>query len=166
MGMKNLTYESALTQSALIADKELSPVELMQSTLDRIDAANGEVNAIVSLRDHEALLAEAKEAETAERKGWLHGIPIAIKDLANSKGLPTSMGSPLFAGEIAQTDDIMVARLKAAGAIVIGKTNTPEFGWAVTRLIRYLARPKTPMICHDPRVDRLAGQRLPWPQVC
>jgi amidase len=128
MGMKNLTYESALTQSALIADKELSPVELMQSTLDRIDAANGEVNAIVSLRDHEALLAEAKEAETAERKGWLHGIPIAIKDLANSKGLPTSMGSPVFAGEIAQTDDIMVARLKAAGAIVIGKTNTPEFG--------------------------------------
>ncbi len=64
----------------------------------------------------------------APRMGWLHGIPIAIKDLADAAGLPTSMGSPLFAGQVAESDDPVVARLRAAGAIIIGKTNTPEFG--------------------------------------
>jgi amidase len=118
----------ALAQSAAIDAKELSAAELMQATLARIDKVNGDVNAIVSLRDSDDLLAEAKAADNAPRKGWLHGIPIAIKDLANAAGLPTSMGSPLFAGEVAQKDDLMVARLRAAGALIIGKTNTPEFG--------------------------------------
>ncbi|MEL6338171.1 MAG: amidase family protein, partial [Pseudomonadota bacterium] len=92
------------------------------------DAVNGRVNALVAVRDHDALLRAAAEADASERTGWLHGIPIAIKDLANAAGFPTSMGSPLFAGQIAAQDDIMVARLRAAGAIVIGKTNTPQFG--------------------------------------
>ncbi len=112
----------------MLEAKQISAVELMRATLDRIAAVNGTVNAIVSLRDADALLAEAKAADQAERKGWLHGIPIAIKDLANAAGLPTSMGSPIFAGQMAESDDVMVARLRAAGAIVIGKTNTPEFG--------------------------------------
>lgn len=118
----------ALALSQAIEAKELSAVELMQATLARIEAVNGDVNAVVSLRDGDDLLAEAKAADAAPRKGWLHGIPIAIKDLANAAGLPTSMGSPLFAGEVAQKDDLMVARLRAAGAMIIGKTNTPEFG--------------------------------------
>lgn len=111
----------------MIEAGQISAHELMRATLDQIDATN-EVNAIVSLRDEAALLADAKAADSAERKGWLHGIPLAVKDLANARGLPTSMGSPLFAGQIAEQDDIMIARLRAAGAIVIGKTNTPEFG--------------------------------------
>ncbi|MGJ5618946.1 amidase [Sulfitobacter sp. MF3-043] len=118
----------ALALSDALKSKKLSAVELMQATLARVDAVNGDVNAIVSLRDGDDLFAEAKAADAAPREGWLHGIPIAIKDLANAKGLPTSQGSSLFAGQVAQKDDVMVARLRAAGALIIGKTNTPEFG--------------------------------------
>ena len=118
----------ALALSADIKTKKLSAVELMQATLARIDQVNGDVNAIVSLRDGDDLLAEAARADAAPHKGWLHGLPIAIKDLANAAGLPTSEGSLLFVGQIAAKDDVMVARLRAAGALIIGKTNTPEFG--------------------------------------
>ncbi len=125
----SITHLDALELSGRIAKGTLSPSELMDATLARIAAVNGEVNAIVSLRDYEALMQEAKAADIAPRKGWLHGIPMAIKDLANVAGLPTTQGSPLFNDDIAAQDDTMVAsRLRAAGAIVIGKTNTPEFG--------------------------------------
>lgn len=115
-------------QSAALEKGQLSAAELMDATLARIDAVNPQVNAIVSLRDGDDLRAQARSADSAPRKGWLHGMPIAIKDLANAVGLPTSMGSPLFARQVVATDDLMVARLRAAGAIIIGKTNTPEFG--------------------------------------
>jgi amidase len=118
----------ALAQSAALERGDLSCLELMDATLARIDAVNSAVNAVVSLRDGDRLRDEARAADNAPRSGWLHGIPIAIKDLANAAGLPTSMGSPLFAGQIAESDDLMVARLRAAGVIIIGKTNTPEFG--------------------------------------
>ena len=118
----------ALALSAVLEAGELSAVELMRATLARIEAVNGQVNAIVSLRDGDALMEEARAADAAPRKGWLHGIPMAIKDLADAAGLPTSMGSPLFAGQVASRDDLMVSRLRAAGALIIGKTNTPEFG--------------------------------------
>ncbi|MFD0858831.1 amidase [Roseovarius aquimarinus] len=115
-------------QSAALERRDLSALELMEATLARIEAVNPAINAVVSLRDGDTLRAEARAADEGPRKGWLHGMPIAIKDLANAAGLPTSQGSPLFAGQVAARDDIMVARLRAAGAIVIGKTNTPEFG--------------------------------------
>ena len=118
----------ALELSSALERRDLSVREVMQATLDRIAAVNGTVNAIVSLRDPDALLAEAAAADNSPRGGWLHGIPIAIKDLANAEGLPTSQGSPIFAGQMAVQDDLPVARIRAAGAIVIGKTNTPEFG--------------------------------------
>ena len=126
--MVDLRKTSALELSTALAQKDLSAAELMTATLDRIDAANERVNAIVSLHNRDDLIAEAQAADTSDRTGWLHGIPIAIKDLANAKGFPTSKGSKLFAGQMAETDDIMVARLREAGAIVVGKTNTPEFG--------------------------------------
>jgi len=115
-------------QSAALERGDLSAAELMEATLARIAAVNPSVNAVVSLRDPDRLMEEARAADNAPRSGWLHGMPMAIKDLANAAGLPTSMGSPLFAGQVAEADDIMVARLRAAGAIIIGKTNTPEFG--------------------------------------
>ena len=118
----------AVELSEALAGGRLSVVEVMRATLARIAAVNGAVNAVVSLRDEEELLAEARTADAAPRRGWLHGIPMAVKDLANAEGLPTSQGSPLFAGQIAQQDDIPVGRLRAAGALIIGKTNTPEFG--------------------------------------
>ena len=118
----------ACALASAIARREISAERLMQTTLDRIAVVNGAVNAIVSLRAAEDLLAEAAEADRRDPTGPLHGLPLAIKDLADAKGLPTSQGSPVFAGQIAQEDSPHVARLRAAGAIVIGKTNTPEFG--------------------------------------
>ncbi|MDG1075655.1 MAG: amidase [Planktotalea sp.] len=126
--MTDLLYETATELATRIASKDLSAVELMQASLDRIDAVNETVNAVVSLRDCEDCIADAKLADSIAPKGPLHGLPVAIKDLANSEGLLTSMASPIFADNIAQKDDLFVARMKAAGAIVIGKTNTPEFG--------------------------------------
>jgi amidase len=120
--------KDALDQSNALAKGEISVAELMQLTLERIAAVNGDVNAIVSLRDEDEIMADARAADAAPRKGWLHGLPLAIKDLANAEGLPTSMGSPIFKDQIALKDDIVVARMRAAGAIIIGKTNTPEFG--------------------------------------
>jgi len=126
--MADFLDKDAVEIAALIAGGQLSARELMQATLDRIGQVNPQVNAIVSLRDADAVLAEADAADRGPRKGALHGLPVAIKDLADVRGLPTSMGSPAFAGQVAQADDLMVARMRAAGAIIIGKTNTPEFG--------------------------------------
>ena len=119
----------ALALSRALEQRKVSAVEVMQATLTRIDAVNGAVNAVVSLRDADGLLADAAEADAAPRKGWLHGIPVAIKDLSDVAGLPTSRGSPLFAGQVAKSDSPeFVGRVRAAGALMIGKTNTPEFG--------------------------------------
>ena len=126
--MKDLLNKSALDQSKALENKDVSAVELMQATLDRIAQENPRVNAIVSIADPETLLAAARDADASPRKGWMHGLPMAIKDLANVVGFPTSIGSPIFAGKIAPVDDLMISRLRRAGAIFIGKTNTPEFG--------------------------------------
>ena len=128
----DLMEQSASTLSRLIARRELSPVELMQAHLARVAAANGAVNAVVSPRDPEVLLAEARAAEAELTKtgpqGWLHGIPMALKDLVAVKGLRSTYGSPLFADFVPAADDLVAARLRAAGAIFTGKTNTPEWG--------------------------------------
>lgn len=118
----------ARAQSGALEKGDLSATELMEATLARIEAVNPTVNAIVSLADGDRLMAKARDADNAPRSGWLHGMPIAIKDLANAAGFPTSRGSPLFAEQVVEADDVIVARLRAAGAIIIGKTNTPEFG--------------------------------------
>ncbi len=86
------------------------------------------MNAIVSLRARDELMAEARVADDVAPKGWLHGVPLAVKDLLATKGLRTTWGSPLFAGFVPVKDDLLAARMRAAGAIFIGKTNTPEWG--------------------------------------
>ncbi|TFL18475.1 amidase [Jannaschia formosa] len=96
--------------------------DLMDATLARI--AVSDLNAIVSLRERDALLAEA----ASPRPGPLSGLPMAVKDLADTAGIRTTYGHPAFADHVPEADAPMVARLRAAGAIVIGKTNTPEFG--------------------------------------
>ena len=104
--------------------------EKMQFALDAIERHNSRVNAVISLSDPDDLMKQAETADQVptEQRGLLHGEPIAIKDLANAAGFETSMGSPIFKKNHVKTDDIMVARMRAAGAIIIGKTNTPEFG--------------------------------------
>ncbi|MGH1576914.1 amidase [Planktotalea sp.] len=126
--MGDLVEQGAVALAAKIANKEISAEDLMRASLDRIEQVNGTVNAVVSLRERDACLADARAADAIAPKGPLHGLPVAIKDLANAEGLLTSLGSPIFADNIAQSDDLMVKRMKDAGAIVIGKTNTPEFG--------------------------------------
>ncbi|MBW3244741.1 amidase [Epibacterium sp. DP7N7-1] len=113
-----------------LARGSLTAEALMEATLARIAERNPELNAIVALRPAEELMAEARAADAVpmDERGALHGVPMAIKDLSNAKGLVCAQGSPIFAGQVAQDDDIFVARLRAAGVIVIGKTNTPEFG--------------------------------------
>lgn len=126
------TALDASALSAAIHARQISCREVMQAYLARIARLNPRYNALVSLRPEEALLAEADacDAELARghSRGWLHGIPQAIKDLANAAGLPTTLGSPLMKDFIAREDGLMVARMKQAGCIVIGKSNTPEFG--------------------------------------
>ena len=126
--MDDLLAWDAWRLRAAIGSRDISAVELMQASLTRIARDNPSKNAIVSLRDEAVLLAEARAADGATTRGPLHGLPIAVKDLANVAGMPTSMGSPIFAGKVAAGSDIFVQRILDAGAIVIGKTNSPEFG--------------------------------------
>jgi Asp-tRNA(Asn)/Glu-tRNA(Gln) amidotransferase A subunit family amidase len=122
---------TAVEARRLIGRKALSPVELLDSCLKRIEAVNHAVNAVVAL-DEAAARAAAKAAEAAMMKGEalgpLHGLPVGIKDLEETKGLVTTYGSPIFRDFVPDADCGMVADLRRAGAIVIGKTNTPEFG--------------------------------------
>ncbi len=119
------------TATALVAEMSagrLSAVDVMRATLDRIAAVNGSVNAIVAMRDEGELLAEARALDEGPVNGALHGLPIAVKDLVNVAGIPSSQGSPLFKDHVPAKDDLIAARMRSAGAILIGKTNTPEFG--------------------------------------
>ena len=119
---------SASEISRLIAARQVAPSEVMADHLDRIAATNPSVNAVVSLRDPDLLIAEARVADDAAPRGWMHGMPLAVKDLCATKGLRTTWGSPLFADFVPEKDSLLAARMRAAGAIFIGKTNTPEWG--------------------------------------
>ncbi|OAJ63803.1 amidase [Paraburkholderia ginsengiterrae] len=118
--------------ASAIRRKEVSCVETMTAYLDHIDRVNGTVNAIVALRERDALLAEAAEKDAGlsrgEYQGWLHGMPMAPKDLTATQGLVTTFGSPMFRNYVPEADSLGVARMRAVGAIIVGKTNTPEFG--------------------------------------
>ena len=112
----------------LIGAGRLSPVELVASCIARIEAVDPAVNAMVA-HDFDRALAAARLAESAPSPLTpLHGLPLGIKDLENTAGLRTTFGSRRFADHVPKADDGMVARLRAAGGIVLGKTNTPEFG--------------------------------------
>ena len=112
--------------------RQVSCREVMSEYLAHIERFNPAVNAIVSLQPEETLLAQAderdRELSRGEYRGWMHGLPHAIKDLSLTKGIRTTLGSPLFRDFVPENDGIMVERIRGAGAILIGKTNTPEFG--------------------------------------
>ena len=129
---QNINEFGALDLSRALHTQQFSCRELMQATLAQLDRLNPGSHAVVSRVDSDALLAQAdlRDAQLArgESMGWMHGMPQAIKDLANVQGLRTTLGSPLMKDFVASEDGLMAQRMKAAGAIVIGKTNTPEFG--------------------------------------
>ena len=112
----------------MIGAGKIAPSDVMADHLARIAAVNPAVNAVISLRDPDDLMREARALDNAPNRGWMHGLPLAVKDLLATKGLRTTYGSPLFADHVPEADDLLVARMRSAGAIIIGKTNTPEWG--------------------------------------
>jgi len=135
--MSDLLYRPLSEITSLLSARDLSPVDLMRATLDRIEATHSALNAFVALRDEGELLADATAAEERIARGEarpLEGIPLGVKDLEDAEGLVTSQGSIPFRDNLATRDSVQVARLRAAGAIVVGKTNAPEFGYtAITK---------------------------------
>jgi amidase len=125
-----LGFTSAADLRRLIRARELSPVELVEGLLRRIEQVNPVVNAFCTVAAEQALAA-AREAEAAVMRGDdlgpLHGVPVAFKDMVLTAGIRTTFGSRLFADNVPTEDALEVSRLKQAGAIVLGKTNTPEF---------------------------------------
>lgn len=130
--MKELHTLDATALAALVKNREVSPVEIVQAHLDRIAAVNPALNAIVTVAGD--ALAKAKEAEAAVRAGAdlgpLHGVPFTAKDSIDSAGVLTQRGSPIFRGRIPEADATSIARLKAAGGILLAKTNLPEFSYS------------------------------------
>jgi len=129
---RDLCFTSATELQRLYRRGAASPLEVMQAVLARVDTVNSSLNAIVTLA-RESALAEARKATAALKRrgskvGPLHGVPVTIKDLTLTKGIRTTWGSRVFEDHVPTEDSLIVERLKAAGAIVLGKTNTPEFG--------------------------------------
>ncbi len=121
----------AIVARRLIGTQRLAPSELLESCIARIEAVDRAVNAMVA-RDFSAARASARAADAAVRRGDalgpLHGLPIGVKDLQETAGLVTTHGSTIFRDHVPAQDERLIAAVRAAGAIVVGKTNTPEFG--------------------------------------
>ncbi|HET9207917.1 MAG TPA: amidase, partial [Burkholderiaceae bacterium] len=132
MSGDDLTGLDAHALSRAIHARTVSCVEVMRAYLQRIHRVNPHFNAIVNLAPDDHLLKQSAECDAelarGESRGFLHGMPQAIKDAASTVGFPTTVGSPLLKNAVARVDSVMVERMKAAGCIVIGKTNMPEFG--------------------------------------
>ena len=132
MDSAELGFMTAVDLAEKIRTKQISPVEYMHGLLDRISALDPKVNAFAYLAADQAMDG-ARRAEAAlmsgERLGKLHGVPVTIKDLAITKDMPTQSGSMIFKGNQPKEDTPIVPRLRDEGAVIVGKTTTPEFGW-------------------------------------
>lgn len=131
MNDRDLMFLSASKQRQMILEKEISSVEMTEASLRRIERIEPELHAFITI-DEEGALAASREADTqladGSSPGPLHGVPIAVKDLEVTKGLRTTLGSSIFKDWIPDYDSVVVERLRSAGAVILGKTNTPEFG--------------------------------------
>lgn len=127
----DLLFMPATRAAALVRSRKLSPVDYVAAVLRAIESQQPRINAFVTVTADQAR-ADARRAEQAvmagDRLGPLHGVPVSIKDLVDVAGVPTKHGSAIFQDNVATVDDVLVQRLKAAGAIIIGKSTTPEFG--------------------------------------
>ncbi len=128
----SIVLMDAALLSKTIHSRQVSCVEVMTAYLNHIERINPQVNAIVALQERADLLTQARERDTqlgcGASMGALHGLPLAVKDLQAVKGMRMTMGSPILKNFVPAADGLMVERLRSAGAIFIGKTNTPEFG--------------------------------------
>jgi amidase len=126
-----LWENDAITLAGMMRGREVSAREVIAAHIDRVEAVDAAVNAVVT-RCFEQAMAKAAAADQAlargEPPGMLHGLPVAHKDLVDTAGVRTTYGSPLFAEHVPDRDELLVSRMAGAGAISLGKTNTPEFG--------------------------------------
>ena len=131
MSSPEICFLTATELTQRIRAKDISAKEVVEAHLAQINRVNPKVNAIVTLLPEQAIN-QARAADNAlsrgDEVGPLHGLPVAHKDLVNTKGIRTTFGSPIFQNFVPDQDALIVERLKQAGAITIGKTNTPEFG--------------------------------------
>jgi amidase len=143
----DLNRRSATELARLIRAKSISPVELLRTHLETIERLNPKINAICTLAADSAIAA-AKRAERAvmagDELGLLHGLPIGIKDLTPTADIRTTFGSPFHADNVPSEDAAVVTRLKQAGAIIVGKTNTPEFGAGANTVNRLFGATRNP----------------------
>lgn len=132
---QEMAFAPAWRLREMVVSKESSPLELTELFLTRIQELNPSLNAYLTVAADQAL-ANAREAEAEMRAGAnlgpLHGIPIAIKDLTATRGIRTTRGSLIFQESVPEADELVVTRIRGAGAIILGKTNTPEFGFSAT----------------------------------
>jgi aspartyl-tRNA(Asn)/glutamyl-tRNA(Gln) amidotransferase subunit A len=143
----DLTWLSLTEAAQLVREKKVSPVELTQLCLQRIEHLNPKLNAFITVTA-EAALQQAREAETEIQKGrWkgaLHGIPLALKDLFDTAGVRTTAASGLFKDRIPTEDSEVVRRLKAAGAVLLGKLNMHEFAYGGSSVISFYGPVRNP----------------------
>lgn len=131
---RDLMFLPAWKQRELLSKKEVSSVELTETALRRIDALDSKLHAFLTV-DREGALKTARAADDAQSRsrsplelGPLHGVPVAVKDLEMTKGLRTTFGSVIYKDHVPDYDSVVVERLRKSGAVILGKTNTPEFG--------------------------------------
>src|SRR5262245_49709026 len=150
MADQTLTRTSAVELAALIAARKVSPVEVLDAHLAVIARVNPKLNAVVPLAaDAARASAQAADAAVArgDKLGALHGLPVLIKDVTHTAGIRTTFGSPLYRDHVPEEDAEVVRRLKAAGAIVIGKTNTPEFATGANTVNDVFGATRNPWNC-------------------
>jgi amidase len=132
MNEEELCFAQASELVALYRRRKVSPLEVVRAVLERIETVNPRLNAYCTVAGEQAVAAARKATAAIGKKGArlgpLHGVPVSIKDLTPTKGIRTTWGSKIFEHHVPDADALVVERLKAAGAIVLGKTNTPEFG--------------------------------------
>src|SRR5881296_3650415 len=152
---RDLALLSLTELSELIRSRKVSPVEVTRSILDRIEKLNPAYNAYITVtRDVAMKSAQEAESEIQQKKwrGPLHGIPIALKDLFDTAGIKTTAGSAVFKDRVPQQDAEVVRRLKAAGAVLLGKNNMHEFAYGGTSLVSHFGA------VHNPwDLSRIAG---------
>ncbi len=142
----DLTKLSASLLVDMMAKRQTSPSEVMIAHLDRIEQHNGAVNAMVAMRSRDELIAEARSLDDKPVCGPLHGLPRAIKDLLPTKDIRSTRGTPIHADYIPAEDAPAVSRIRKAGAVIMGKTNTPEWGHGSHSFNPSTASPAIPTI--------------------